>query len=187
MTLKEKLDTVYTQLQTGKELLADALTYCGITASKDETYDSLIQKMDQLNTKQGNLSIMSDTDGSFDINGVKYTTKIVNNGWNMNVSDKDIISLSFENAPFYNIDLSDVTMYKVDNMSFKNCANLESLVFGYYNFYGLVQTKNVFQGCDKLKYITCTELMQQYLKDHQDEWALPTAMRDGGGGVWTLI
>ena len=45
----------------------------------------------------------------------------------------------------------------------------------------------MFGGCNKLNHITCKQAFKDWCITHQDAIELPTAMREGGTGTWTIV
>lgn len=121
---------------------------------------------------------------------------------------EDSIELTLIN--FINFDTSNVT---TANSAFRNCSKLTTLGLSNWNtskcqdfefmFYGCenLETLNLknfdmsratsyngmFGECNKLKNITCKQAFKNWCITNQDAIELPTAMREGGTGTWTIV
>ena len=70
---------------------------------------------------------------------------------------------------------------------FYNCKNLETLNLKNFDMSGASDYQSMLGGCNKLKNIICKQAFKDWCITHQDEIELPTAMREGGTGTWTIV
>ena len=93
-------------------------------------------------------------------------------------------SMELTSINFINFDTSHVT---TANYLFYNCYSLTSLDLSNWNTSNLQDASGMFLGCSSLNHITCKQVFKDWCITNQDEIDLPTAMREGGTGTWTIV
>ena len=73
-----------------------------------------------------------------------------------------------------NIELLEDHIIQEHNVSGFNTVHVE-------NMYGM------FAGCKSLNHITCKQSFKDWCWKYQNSIGLPTAMREGGTGTWTIV
>ena len=70
---------------------------------------------------------------------------------------------------------------------FYGCENLETLNLKNFDMSIANDYRSMFGGCNKLKNIICKQAFKDWCISNQDAIELPTAMREGGTGTWTIV
>ena len=70
---------------------------------------------------------------------------------------------------------------------FDNCRALVSLDLSNFDMSKTTHYNNMFENCTSLSTIKCKQAFKDWCITHQDEILLPTAMREGGSGTWTIV
>ena len=109
---------------------------------------------------------------------------------NFDTSNVTIAESAFRNcSSLTSLDLSNWNtgnLIYTQNM-FYRCENLETLNLKNFDMSKASSYKNMFGGCNKLKNITCKQAFKDWCITNQDAIELPTAMREGGTGTWTIV
>lgn len=114
----------------------------------------------------------------------------------VNLSSFDTSSVLKMNSMFYhcdaltNLDLSSFTNKTTTNMMsmFSYCGSLTDLNISKFTPLNNVNNaSNMFYSSSKINHITCTQAFKNWCISNQDKIVLPTAMRNGGSGTWTIV
>lgn len=74
----------------------------------------------------------------------------------------------------------------ISNM-FEDSTELTSINFINFDTSNVTTAQSMFRGCSSLNHITCKQAFKNWCITHQNEIELPTAMREGGTGTWTIV
>ena len=74
----------------------------------------------------------------------------------------------------------------IDRM-FEDSTNLTSINFINFDTSNVTTAQSMFRGCSSLNHIICKQAFKDWCITHQNEIELPTAMREGGTGTWTIV
>ena len=78
------------------------------------------------------------------------------------------------------------SLSNISNM-FEDSINLTSINFINFDTSNVTTAQSMFRGCSSLNHITCKQAFKDWCITNQDEIELPTAMREGGTGTWTIV
>ena len=109
---------------------------------------------------------------------------------NWNVSNVTTLEYTFAFChSLTSLDLSNWNTSNCQNFNFIFCGseNLETLNLKNFDMSRAISYKVMFRECNKLKNIICKQAFKDWCITHQDEIELPTAMREGGTGTWTIV
>ena len=109
---------------------------------------------------------------------------------NFDTSNVTDASGAFRNC--YSLISIDLSNWNTGNLTsiyemFYGCENLETLNLKNFDMSIAHYYKGMFGGCNKLKNITCKQAFKDWCITNQDVIELPTAMREGGTGTWTIV
>lgn len=115
---------------------------------------------------------------SLDLSSFITTNVTLMNGMFKNCSKLTELDLS-------TFDTSSVTSLET---MFEGCSNLTSLDLSKFAtpIYS-VNSENMFNGCDKLVHIKCTQSFKDWCISKQSTIKLPDSMKSGGNGKWEII
>lgn len=82
--------------------------------------------------------------------------------------------------------LKAASLSDISNM-FENSIHLTSINFINFDTSNVTTAQSMFRGCSSLNHITCEQAFKDWCIAYQDEIELPTAMREGGAGTWTIV
>lgn len=133
--------------------------------------------------KAANLSVISnmfkDSINLTSINFINFDTSHVTDA-----------SGAFRNC--YSLISIDVSNWNTGNLTsiyemFYGCENLETLNLKNFDMSKATSYDGMFGGCNKLNHIICKQAFKDWCITNQDVIQLPTAMREGGTGTWTIV
>ena len=109
---------------------------------------------------------------------------------NFDTGNVRIADSAFRNC--YSLTSLDVSNWNTRNLKdaqgmFNGCENLETLNLKNFDMSKADTYNSMFGGCDKLKNIICKQAFKDWCITNQDAIELPTAMREGGTGTWTIV
>ena len=149
-TIAEQL----TQLQTDKETLVNNLVAKGVEATSDETFTTLVPKVNDIQTGGGDISkYFTDTivGGNSSIGGSNWSSTIKKlPPMNINGTNCTYMYYGFKGIE---IDLSNFNMnLKLTNIAsmFQDCNNLTSLDLGNFNTINITDINDLFRNCYNL-------------------------------------
>lgn len=70
---------------------------------------------------------------------------------------------------------------------FEDSINLTSINFINFDTSHVTTASGMFHNCSSLNHITCKQAFKDWCITNQDEIELPTALREGGTGTWTIV
>lgn len=146
-TIAEQL----TQLQTDKETLVNNLVAKGVEATSDETFTTLVPKVNDIQIGGGDISkYFTDTivGGNNNIGGSNWSSTIKKLP-PMNISGTNCVYM-YSGFKGTEIDLSNFNMsLKLTNIGsmFQDCNNLTSLDLGNFNTINITDINDLFRNC----------------------------------------
>lgn len=87
------------------------------------------------------------------------------------------------------LDVSNWNTSNLQNASlmFADCRSLVSLNLKNFDMSNVTNATWMFHNCSSLNHIICKQAFKNWCITNQDEIELPTAMREGGTGTWTIV
>lgn len=92
-----------------------------------------------------------------------------------------------------NLNLSSFDVQNTTYMKFmfESCSALTDLNVSNFNMvagvHNGINNESMFSGCTSLNHITCKQSFKDWCWKYQNSIGLPTAMREGGTGTWTIV
>ena len=139
------------------------------------------------------------------INFINFDTSNVTDAWDVFSDCSSLTSLDLSNwntsnfkyagnmfngcSSLTSLDVSNwntSNLIKADSM-FSDCSSLTSLDLSNWDMSKAISYNNMFGGCNNLKNIICKQAFKDWCITNQDTIKLPTAMREGGTGTWTIV
>lgn len=95
---------------------------------------------------------------------------------------------SLKNLNLSSFDVQNTTYMK---FMFQSCSALTDLNVSNFNMvagvHNGINNDSMFSGCTSLNHITCKQSFKDWCWKYQNSIGLPTAMREGGTGTWTIV
>lgn len=108
--------------------------------------------------------------------------------WNTN-NLKDAAQIFLNCSSLTSLDVSNWNTSNLQNASkmFGLCSSLTSLNLKNFDMSQAISYDGMFRKCNKLNHIICKQAFKNWCITNQDTIELPTAMREGGSGTWTIV
>ena len=113
----------------------------------------------------------------------------------LDLSSFDTSNLTYASGMFYacsklvSLDLSSFNTSKLERATylFYGCRRLVSLDVSNFDMSKTTYYNDMFYDCDSLTHIKCKQAFKDWCITNQNEINLPTAMREGVTGTWTIV
>ena len=142
------------QLQADKQVLVDNLVAKGVTATSDETFTTLVPKVNDIQTGGGDISEYFDENPT----AIRGSNNYIG-GWHKLIKKipkfdlaPTLLNYAFGGFKGTDIDLSGLDTSSVTNMSsmFMNCSNITNIDLSGLNTSSVTNMSSMFSGCTGL-------------------------------------